>query len=545
MLDDGAGSPGITHLKQRAARSRAIIAGAKLKSLSRSCLPAVALGVSLCVAAGLFFPAHAAAPQGASSGSVRLESSPQLFATVGALFAAGFDRSPNAPSGDPLVARLRALQGPATEALREYYRSHSSDDPAATISRYVTFALVAGPPPKFELTVGREELPPDVLELDGFGPILANFYQEAGIEALWREVQPRYEQSRLLLREPLGHLVLTGAAYLRELLRTGPRTFTVYVEPLVGGQTHVRNIGDRYAVVINPAVNSSDDMRHAFLHFLLDPLVIRHREQLLPKEPLFRAALRAPRLPASFRSDSLAFFAECLVQAVELRLRRLPAAGLAVELDRSEGDGLVLVRPLMPALAAFEAAEPAMSFYFPDLLRSIDVYAERERLQTIAFTPASESSGPAAAAARPAAAISELDQALMDGDRLTAARDAAGAAAAYERALSIAPRDPRALYGFAVASVLSGQAERAYDLFTQVVSAASGADPATRPDPVTLAWAHVYLGRMHDLAGEREQALKEYHSALAVAGAPEAAHQAAQRGVEQAYQPAERNPSPG
>ena len=501
------------------------------------------MGVFLCAVPGPLKPAQAAAPQDASSGSVRVEASPQLFATVGALFAAGFDRSPNASIGDPLVARLRLLQGPATEALRAYYRSHSSEDPAATLSRYVTFALVAGPPPKFELTLRREELPPDVLALDGFSEILANFYQEAEIEALWREVQPRYEQSKFLLREPLGRVVLTGSGYLRELVRPGPRTFTVYAEPLVGGQTHVRNVGDRYAVVVNPAVNSSDDMRHAFLHFLLDPLVIRYREQLLPQEPLFRAALRAPRLPESLRRDSVALFTECLVQAAELRLRRLPAARLAGEVDRAEGDGLVLVRPLMAALERFEAAEPAMGFYYPELLRSIDVTAERARLQTIAFTPASQSS--VAAVASPATTSSELDQALADGERLLAVRDAAGAAAAYERALSVAPRHPRALYGFAVASVLLGQGERAFDLFVQVVSAESGADPATRPDPVTLAWAHVYLGRLHDLAGEREQALAEYRGALAVAGAPEAAREAAQRGVEQAYQPAVRTPSPG
>jgi tetratricopeptide (TPR) repeat protein len=504
-------------------------------------LPACALGLFFFAAASSFFPARAAAAQSASAGSVRLESSPQLFATVSALYAAGFDGVPNTLSGNPLFARLRALQGPAAEALREYYRTHSGRDPAATISRYVTFALVAGPPPKFELTLRREELPPDVLDLDGFGPILANFYQEAGIEALWREMQPLYEKSQSVLGEPLGRVVLTGSAYLRELLRAGPRTFIVYVEPLVGGQIHVRNIGDRYAMVVNPAVNSSDDMNHAFLHFLLDPLVIRFREQLLPQEALFRVAVRAPRLSDSLRKDSLAFFAECLVQAVELRLRRLPAARLAEELDRIEGDGLVLVRPLMPALAKFEAAEPAMAYYFPDLLRSIDVFAERTRLQSVRFSPALEP-GPPAAPAPPAP--SDLDRALADGDRLTAARDAPGAAAAYERALSIAPRDPRALYGFAVASVLLGEAERAFDLFTQVVSASS-AGPAERPDPVTLAWAHVYLGRMHDLAGEREEALVQYRSALSVVGAPEAAREAAQRGVEQAYQPAARNPSPG
>ena len=525
---------------KRAARSRTIIAGGKPKSSCRRSLPAWALGVFLCAA---ICPARAAAQQGASSSAVHLESSPQLFATVGALFAAGFDRAPNVPSADPLVARFRALQGPATEALREYFRNHSSEDPAATISRYVTFALVAGPPPKFELTLQRADLPPDVLALDGFREALANFYQEAGIETLWREFQPRYEQSQSQLREPLMRVVLSGSGYLRELVGPGPRTFTVYVEPLVGGQIHVRNVGDRYALVVNPAVNSLDDMRHAFLHFLLDPLVIRYRDQLLPQYPLFRTAQLAPRLSESLRKDSLAFFSECLVHAVELRLRRLPAAQLAVEVERAEGDGLVLVRPLMPALAKFEAAEPAMNFYFPDLLRSIDVTSERARLQSVRFPPADEPAVPVIAE-RPTAS-SEKDRALDEGDRLTAARDAAGAAAAYERALAIAPGDPLALYGYAVASLLLGQGERAFDLFTQVVSAESAGDAATRPDAVTLSWAHVYLGRLHDLANERDQALAEYRSALAVAGAPEAARAAAQKGVEQAYQPAVRNPSPG
>jgi tetratricopeptide (TPR) repeat protein len=533
------GSLGICALTKPAARGREIIAGEKLRSSSRRRLPALALGVFLCAGA---CPVRAAAPQDAPSGPVRLEASPQLFATVGALFAAGFDRAPNASSTDPLVARFRALQGPATEALRAYFRDHSSEDPAATISRYVTFALIAGPPPKFELTLQRDDLPPDVRALDGFREILANFYQEARIDALWREFQPRYEQSQAQLKEPLTRVVLAGSGYLRELVEPGPRTFTVYVEPLLGAQIHVRNIGDQYALVVNPAVNSLDDIRHAFLHFLLDPLAIRYRDQLLPEDPLYRAALRAPRLQESLRKDSLAFFAECLVHAVELRLRRLPAAQLAVEVDRAEGDGLVLVRPLMPALAKFEAVEPAMSFYFPDLLRSIDVTSERVRLQTVRFPPADV---PAPAMSVAAEAGSEKDRALDEGDRLTAARDAAGAAAAYERALAIAPGDPRAVYGYAVASLLLGQGQRAYDLFTQVVSAESGADPAVRPDAVTLAWAHVYLGRLHDLADERDQALAEYRSALAVAGASEAARAAAQKGVEQAYQPAARNPSPG
>jgi len=502
------------------------------KSANRWALSVLTLAVFLAVAA---LPADASPPPQGSA--VQIEASPQLFATVGALFAAGYDRQPDVPSADPLVGRFRALQGPATDALRAYFREHSSQDAADTISRYVTFALIAGPPPKFDLRLRREDLPPDVLALDGFRDALANFYREAQIDALWREFQPRYQQNQTQLREPLTRAVLAASGYLRDFA-SERRRFTVYVEPLLGGQIHVRNIGDEYALVVNPALNSLDDVRHAYLHFLLDPLVIRYREQLLPQDVLYRIAIRAPRLPEGLRRDSLAFFAEGLVRSVELRMRKLPAAQLAAEVEKADGEGLVIVRPLMPALAKFEAAEPAMSFYFADLLKSIDVTSERARLQNMRFPPADEPPAPAPV-------MSEKDRAIEEGDRLTASRDAQGAIAAYDRALAIAPSDPRALYGYAVASLLTGQGERAFELFQQVASAAFSADAAARPRAETLAWVHVYLGRLHDLADEREQALAEYRSALAVAGAPEAARSAAQKGLDQAYQPAARNPPPG
>jgi len=50
-----------------------------------------------------------------------------------------------------------------------------------------------------------------------------------------------------------------------------------------------------------------------------------------------------------------------------------------------------------------------------------------------------------------------------------------------------------------------------------------------------LSWSHVYLGRIHDLEGDRDLAVNEYRAAMAVDGAPESAHAAAQSGVEAAY----------
>jgi hypothetical protein len=67
--------------------------------------------------------------------------------------------------------------------------------------------------------------------------------------------------------------------------------------------------------------------------------------------------------------------------------------------------------------------------------------------------------------------------------------------------------------------------------------------PGMRPEPDVLAWSHVYLGRMLDREGDREQAVDEYRSALAVTNASDAARSAAQRGVDEQYQPAGRSPS--
>ena len=490
---------------------------------------------------------EAAAPEDEVTGPVSVDASPQLFATMCGLMAAGLEAG--SASGNPslvqLQTQLRALHGPATEALRAYYRQHALADPGSTLSRFVTFALSAGPAPKFEPVLKREQLSPDLLVLDGFSQVLANFYEEAQIERLWREFQPAYERAASSIREQLGQTVLVSSGYLRELVRPGARTFTVYVEPMVGKETNLRNIGDKYVVVMSPASASFDAVRHAFLHYLLDTLPLRYKDKLVSEQPLLLIANRAPRLPYEYHTDLTSFFTECFVRAVELRVRRLPPAQLAVEVNRAEGDGYVLVRPLIKALSQFESSQPAMSYYFPDLVRSIDVISERQRLQTVTFASASDSEaggglveGRAAGKQNARDPASDLEAELNAAERMIAERNAASAAEAFEGILQKIPGQPRALYGLAVASVLQGDAERARTLFQQVVTAADAEAAEMRPEPAVLAWSHVYLGRMNDLEGDRDQAVGEYRAALAIENASETARSAAQRGIAEAYQPA-------
>ncbi len=493
-------------------------------------------------------PVSAAQVQSDVSGPVEAQASPQLFATMCALYAAGLDVGGTSVDTDPLFTEVRArllqVHGPATDALRKYYGDHALGTPAATLSRYITFAIVAGPPPRFAPTIGRADLPPAALELDGFAQVLANFYREAQIEELWRLVQPAYEKGALSLREPLGRIVLTGTGYLRELVRQGTGTFTAYPEPLVGGQTQFRNAGNQYAIIVDPQLDSFDLMRHAFLHFLLDPLPVRYHDQIQVDQPLFLIGATAPRLPLEFRDDYSNFFTECLVRSVELKLRRLPPDKLEQQLSEADGDGFVLIRPIMVALAKFEMSEPPMSQYFPELIRSINVNAERKRLQTVAFAPASNGQAAEIAHGGDASPASGVDADLVEGDRDIAAQNPAAAAAAFQRVLAKEPNHPRALYGLAIASLLQGDAAHARDLFEQVVRGVSGAS-AAGSDPVAVAWSHIYLGRMHDLDGDRDQALADYRAALAVSGVPDDARSAAQRGIDQGYQLARPDPSPG
>jgi tetratricopeptide (TPR) repeat protein len=493
-------------------------------------------------------PAQRPAP--GNYAGISVEASPQIFATMCALDAAGLDVKSSTlgemPARLALRAELLQMQGPATEALRQFYRDHALASPSETLSRYITFALVAGPPPQFQYPANRESLPPDVLTIEGFQELLANFYGEAHLRLSWAAVEAQDAPALARYRASLARIVTVSNAYLREVVKESRgRTFTVYVEPFVGTRTNFRNYGDRYLLVVGtPSQIPAGAIQHAYLHFLLDPLVLRNRPAVETKRALLQAAAGAPRLPVEYRGDFVGLADECLVKAVELRLRRLAPIELEEALRDADESGFVLVRPLVGKLQKFEKAEPAMSYYFPDLIAGLDVRAEQKRLQGVTFA-----AGPALGVEQDSASDSEqpseLDRWVAEGNREIARKNGPAAASTFERALAKYPNSSRALYGLAIASVLSGKAERARELFEKVISspnltASASQESGEAADAEILAWSHVYLGRIHDLEEDRDLAVKEYRAALTVEGAPATARAAAQTGVETAYQPPER-----
>jgi tetratricopeptide (TPR) repeat protein len=482
--------------------------------------------------------------------TVNLDRSEPLFTVLAALSAAGHGTELSTETFPPLRQRLSEefarLQGPAVEAVRQYYRSHRLADPDATLSRYISLALTLGPAPEFEFQMRPGDLPPDVQPIEEFRALLPAFYREARLGELWEQLAGDYEREIARLQEPFGQSVVVTTSYVREILNPAqPRRFTVYVEPLVGNHVHLRNYGDDYFLVVGSQARLPlEQIRHAFLHFLVDPLTLRYQSALEVAEPFLQFAAKAPGLPADYRQDIGRLVAECLVRAIELRMDRPPESQLAAALAQAEQSGYVLVRAFHRALVSYEQSEPALSQYFPELLRSLDVAAELRRLQQLEFRAVT---APSLHGGSAATAPSELEQWLTAGQRELAARNLTGARQFFERVLALRPGHPEALYGMAVVASLEGRAQQARELFQQLV--ALPAEPATeevRPETwaSVRAWAYIYLGRIYDMEGNRELAVQAYRAALEVPGAPPDSRSAADRGLQAPFQPRARAPEP-
>jgi len=474
--------------------------------------------------------------------TVSVDGNEAMFTTMCALLASGFESNVSADNWSVFRAqmreRLRHQQGPAVDAVREYYRQHELRDPGATLSRYLWFGLVSGPAPAFQPVLKRDELPPEIIALEGFSEILSDYYKEQKIGLLWKQVQPVYQREIERLHDPVSQVVFVTAGYLREILEmASPRSFSIVVEPLVGRITNVRNFGNHYALVLSGGEEIPTDLiRHAFLHFLLDPLPLMYPHVIAVKRPLFEKAATAPRLAPELKDDFPSFFAECLVRAVELKLKRMSPGEREAAIRRDDELGFTLVNPLFANLPKFENSEPSMKYFFPDLVRSIDNDSEKKRLSAVNFAPADvapsedEAANERIARAKKAAPTTvpndaEVISSLTEGERRIAEKNPRAAEASFQKVLAKYPDQPRAWYGIGLVAMLDHDAARAKQVFGRLTAG----EHAATEDPMVLVWSHVYLARIYDYEGNSDVAREEYQSALAVQGGPEQAKQTAQK----------------
>lgn len=472
-----------------------------------------------------------------AAGEGQLDASPALFSVLAAINAAGYDAGLDSPGNHPLRLAARrwveAKQPPVLKELREFVALHRQRSSTAELSQYISFALSTNGPPDFKYRFQTYLLPPDVQPLDGFEKLMKRFHEEADIDDLWRQSQPIIDQAIARYHEPVSRVFLEANAYLRNpTSETLGRRFQVYLD-LLGAPNIVetRSYADDFFVVVTPSAElRAGDIRYACLMFLLDPLALRNSELLNKKRALLDYVLAAPALADHYKKDFLLLATASLAKAVEARLA--PAAQRAGMVDRALKEGYILTPHFAEKLPAYEAQEQSLRFYYPELIKSIDLWREEKRLANVEFARERHARQITYAPAPAPPPLTGAAKTLAEAEDLYRGRQLEKARELYLRALKETDEKPlhaKSYYGLARIAVLKNDPELAERLFQKTLDLG--------PEPQDKAWVLVYLGRLAQAAGERSRALEHFKAALDVKGASAQARQGAEQGIKRNSQP--------
>jgi hypothetical protein len=429
-----------------------------------------------------------------------------------------------AAKASPDAARTR-------DAICTFWKDHEAPDAPSDISKYVSLALELGEAPGFALKLPDADLPPDASHVQGIVSLLQKFYVAAGMHALWQKHQPEYQDLVQRFHDPIADVITQTDLYLKLPFANYPgQQFAVYLEPMLSpSSVDSRNYGSSYYVVVSP--NKSDrlrlaEIRHTYLHFVLDPLAQAHGTSLKRLEPILETIQRAP-LNRSFKEDIALMVNECLIRAIETRVTipKTNDRGREAYVERSVQEGFVFTRYFYDALADFEKESTGMKTGYGDLLHNIDLEREKKHAHSVTFADRAEPEVISASkAASQASLLDEAERRFAGGDRQTAER----LATQVLQHNSGGEEPGRAAFLLARIASLQGKMEEARLDFEQAVQSSH--------DPRVLAWSHIYLGRIADIQEKREAAVEHYRLALAAGDSASDTRNAAERGLSAPYQ---------
>lgn len=475
---------------------------------------------------------------GQNAPQVSLDTSETLFTVLTALNACGYDDELNASA--PLRLQVRAEVAKATQTfdqakeetriLCEFYQEHLQRDPSRTLAQYVSLAMFLETPPAFQLKVKESDLPPDAMQVAGIVPIIQKFYDVVGLHSIWERHQESYSGLAAQYHEPLSKVLFDTEIYLK-LPSAGylGHSFTVYLDPMgAPSQTNARNYGADYYLVISPGVGSTlkmEQIRHTYLHYLLDPLAMKYPAEMDRLRPLLEQVKKAP-MDETFKNDISLLVTESFIRAIEARIG-IPSKFAEPErqaaVRQATEQGYVLTSYFYEALLQFEKSPTGLRNAYSNLLLSIDVHKEQKQAARVQF--AAKADPELVRLSRPA-----QPKLLVTAEQRLSVGDTDNAKKLAQQALETKSEDPgRALFILAQVATMNRDMKGARNYFEQALGVAR--------EPKVVAWSHIYLGRIFDLQEDRTAALNHYRAALSASVALPEAKAAAERGLQQPYEP--------
>ncbi|MEG9435397.1 hypothetical protein JAO29_04370 [Edaphobacter sp. HDX4] len=510
----------------------------------------------------------------AGGAAITLETSESLFDLAAALNTCGYDADleNSAPVRKAIRQEINQTLASATPAARDhrdalcaYIRQHQLGEPGLNLAQYISLSLYLNPPPQLTPSVDQPELPPDSTQVVNILPLLRSFAEDINLHTIWVTHRSEYEALVEKVHDPLTRTILDTNIYLHLPVSSyDGRRFLVLLEPMLApATTNARIYGSDYIVVASPAGSPlgqvhMDEIRHTYLHYEIEPLVYARASAMDRLLPLLKTVQDAP-IEFTYKSDISAFITENLIKAVEAHTmdtgfpkpkrpsqvrQRSDMTNYEAELtawerqaettrrkqvDLDVRQGWVLASYFYDKLTQMEKDGTSLKEDIAEMVYGMDVDRERHAASQVAFLP--EGSHDAIKRApRQLRGMDLAEMKLMKGDV-----DGAGMMA--DEALKTNPSDPQANYLAGRVELVQGDPESAMAHLNKTLTLAK--------DPRTLAWAHIYLGRLYDVARdpehpeqehpERNKALAEYKAALAVRDSQPDTKAAAENGLKEPF----------
>ena len=503
--------------------------------------------------------------------AVTLEYSEPLFELTTALNVCGYDADLEHSAPVRMEVRRELNEALAAsedarasrDALCGYIAQHQLSDLALSVGQYVSLALYLSPPPELTPNVDETELPPQATEVVNVLPLLRHFAAATQLHILWVRHRPEYEALAARVHQPMEDMILHTNIYLHQPVSSyDGRRFLVLLEPMLSpALTNARIYGSDYIIVTSPDSDPTgdpvrmDEIRHIYLHYVVEPMVYSRGSAMERIQPMLRGVADAP-IDYAYKNDVEALLTECLIKAIEAHLYTLaePApkrpgsfknrteqdqyqdskalydrettAAQNVLVTKDDRAGWVLTTYFYDALTGMGSKGDGLRDEIAPMIYGMDVDGERKRAETMVFVkdPSSDPLGGRMATGAPRLGPIDLAESDLMKGKVADAADLAGKVMADP-----AGDHGRAQYVLARIDLMQGLPDKAMDGFATTLKLSQ--------DPRTLAWSHIYLGRLYDNMNppDRPRAVAEYEAALAARDARPDTKLAAENGIRQPF----------
>ena len=569
------------------------------------------------------------APFQMSDYGVQVQPDARLIIVMAALDAAGFDPTPAGKEASAFRRLVRKDQEGLDPALRERMKNFFERNklpppatPADQAARYVSFAYAIGPPPLLEVPERSDDLPGGVLEVLDFAPLVREFYHKSGLDERLVSYMRAYQAEGDRLRPQSAEMVRAVLSYLhtRPIVvstervrvkspdkkkantivystREHERHFFIVPDLLAApGTVNFRVIADDYYAVVPEGTDpTSSEIRHAYLQFVMDPLVRKFNKEISAQRDQIKQLVDLRTTAgATVSPDVIIVVSRSLVAAAEARFdeaarlteltnwqkrhlqqakdeserksiaaqaesgRAAIADEVVARLAEEYENGAVLDFFFADQLRDFQSSGFDIANFFADMLNGIDAAKESKRLtdattarnRAIAARKAHQrysvwlidptfEAGEAADLSRNNAFVNKLTEV----EKLLQTRNYEQAETTLKAMLLDYPGDVRLLFTLGQTSILWARDTTDDDLQLQRVNralsnyrlAVAAANPET--DKGLLSRAHESMGRILAFLDQKDEAMKEFDAAIKIGRVDGGAYDDALAGKRKLAQP--------